>query len=193
VEDDPVEQGRTWKARRLKLVALLTLCIAIGAGIGGSPAGAHVGGTIEHIWNHLKPKADKRYVNQKQALWAVVNSNGTLARGSGVTAVVNDSAANKRVYFSRDVRGCAFSATIGLASNGGVEGAGFITVAGTGSDGPQGQPFQIGVFVRTTSVANTEATRGFHLQVTCSKVANAVPEVSARFGSSARRGGPNSR
>jgi hypothetical protein len=57
----------------------------------------------------------------------------------------------------------------------------------------QGQPFQHGVFVRTTSVANTEATRAFHLQVNCSKVANAVPEASARFGPSARRGDPNSR
>jgi hypothetical protein len=193
VEDDTLEQGRTSRGRKLKLAALLTLCIVIGAGIGGSPVGAHVGSTINHIWKHIKPKADKRYVNQRQALWAVVNGDGTLARGSGVTAVVNDSASNKRVYFSRDVRGCAFSATIGLAGNGGFESAGFITVAGTGAEGPQGQPLQNGVFVRTTSAANTEATRGFHLQVNCSKVANSVAEVSARFGPSARQGGANSR
>jgi hypothetical protein len=29
-----------------------------------TPAGAHVGGTVGHLWNdHIKPKADKRYAN----------------------------------------------------------------------------------------------------------------------------------
>jgi hypothetical protein len=28
----------------------------------GTPAGAHVGGTVNHLWNHLRPKADKRYL-----------------------------------------------------------------------------------------------------------------------------------
>jgi hypothetical protein len=47
--------------RRWKVVALLAAGIAIGVVLAGSPAGAHVGGTVNHLWGHLKPKADARY------------------------------------------------------------------------------------------------------------------------------------
>jgi hypothetical protein len=47
--------------RRWKVVALLATGIAIGVVMAGSPAGAHVGGTVNHLWGHLKPKADARY------------------------------------------------------------------------------------------------------------------------------------
>jgi hypothetical protein len=30
-------------------------------------AGAHVGGTVSHLWNkHIKPRADKRYVRKEE-------------------------------------------------------------------------------------------------------------------------------
>ena len=47
--------------RRWKVVALLATGMAIGLVLAGSPAGAHVGGTVNHLWGHLKPKADARY------------------------------------------------------------------------------------------------------------------------------------
>jgi hypothetical protein len=47
--------------RRWKVVALLATGIMIGVVMAGSPAGAHVGGTVNHLWNHLRPKADARY------------------------------------------------------------------------------------------------------------------------------------
>jgi hypothetical protein len=47
--------------RRWKVVALLATGIMIGVVTAGSPAGAHVGGTVDHLWSHLRPKADARY------------------------------------------------------------------------------------------------------------------------------------
>jgi hypothetical protein len=45
---------------RLRRVVLLAAGTLMGAAIVGTPVGAHVGGTITHLWNHLKPKADVR-------------------------------------------------------------------------------------------------------------------------------------
>ena len=56
------------RERRWKVVALLAAGIAIGVIMIGTPATAHVGGTVNHLWNHLKPKADDRYVKQAGAL-----------------------------------------------------------------------------------------------------------------------------
>jgi hypothetical protein len=50
------------KERRWKVVALLATGIVIGVVMAGSPAGAHhVGGTVNHLWGHLRPKTDARY------------------------------------------------------------------------------------------------------------------------------------
>ena len=49
------------KERRWKLVALLAAGIAIGVVLAATPATAHVGGTVNHLWGHLRPKADARY------------------------------------------------------------------------------------------------------------------------------------
>jgi hypothetical protein len=53
-------EGVEVRDRRWKVVALLATGIMIGIVIAGSPAGAHVGGTVNHLWNHLRPKADAR-------------------------------------------------------------------------------------------------------------------------------------
>jgi hypothetical protein len=50
------------KARRWRLAALLATGMAIGVVIAGTPALAHVGGTVSHLWSHLRPKADARYL-----------------------------------------------------------------------------------------------------------------------------------
>jgi hypothetical protein len=50
--------------RRGNLVALLAAGIMIGIVLAATPAGAHIG-TVSHLWNHhIKPLADKRYVNE---------------------------------------------------------------------------------------------------------------------------------
>ena len=49
--------------RPRRTIAVLAVGIAIGTTMAASPAGAHVGGTVSHLWNHLKPLADARYAN----------------------------------------------------------------------------------------------------------------------------------
>ena len=49
--------------RRWRAVALLAVGVTIGVSMVATPAGAHVGGTVSHLWDqHIKPKADERYV-----------------------------------------------------------------------------------------------------------------------------------
>jgi hypothetical protein len=51
-------------SRRWRTAAVLALGIVIGTMLLTTSAGAHVGGTVSHLWNkHIKPRADKRYVN----------------------------------------------------------------------------------------------------------------------------------
>jgi hypothetical protein len=58
---------RTKRGTRLRrTIVVLALGIAIGTMIVATPAMSHVGGTVSHLWNdHIKPKADARYVNVK--------------------------------------------------------------------------------------------------------------------------------
>ncbi len=50
------------KDRRWKTVALVAASLALGIVVAGTPATAHIGGWV-HNWNqHIKPKADARYL-----------------------------------------------------------------------------------------------------------------------------------
>lgn len=59
------EQGKR-ASRRWRTTAVLAVGVAIGTVMVGTPAGAHVGGTVSHLWGHLKPKADARYLNNNE-------------------------------------------------------------------------------------------------------------------------------
>jgi hypothetical protein len=48
--------------RRWTLVAVLATGMVVGIVMGGTPAAAHVGGSVSHLWSHLKGKADARYL-----------------------------------------------------------------------------------------------------------------------------------
>ena len=48
------------QTKRWTAVALLAAGIAIGVVMVATPAGAHVGGSVNHLWNQLKPKAEAR-------------------------------------------------------------------------------------------------------------------------------------
>lgn len=68
------------RERRWKLVALLAAGIAIGVVMMGTPAAAHVGGSVTHLWNqHIKPKTDARYYTKTQA-------NGRFLPGANLPA-----------------------------------------------------------------------------------------------------------
>jgi hypothetical protein len=57
------KKGTDRGMRRWRAATLLAVGAVIGMVMVATPAGAHVGGTVNHLWGHLKPKADARYVN----------------------------------------------------------------------------------------------------------------------------------
>jgi hypothetical protein len=92
------------------------------------------------------------------ALWSVVNSNGTLNRGSHVSSVGHLGAGIYEVIFDRDVSACAY---VGAISDTGFGAAfGFFSASKRG-----GQPR--GIFVETASTAGTIADEPFHVAVFC--------------------------
>lgn len=95
--------------------------------------------------------------------WAVVNGNGVLVRGKGLAA--GDPAARTgegiyHVIFNRDVRGCAYLATVGSPTVDAVPPNGQVHVAS--------HPTNVNaVRVRTTNDAGVALNRSFHLAVIC--------------------------
>ena len=93
-------------------------------------------------------------------LFAVVNADGTLARGQKAVSAARLSTGQYEVVFRKDVRKCAYVGTIGLSGSSGSSLPGEITVVGrSGNDR--------GVFVTTHSSAGAFADLGFHLAVLC--------------------------
>ncbi len=93
-------------------------------------------------------------------LWAVVNSDGSLARGSGVTSSQAFSGGSYEVIFSLNVTGCAYIATLGLSGSFGVASPGEIGVVGRSGNAN-------GVFISTRDSTGSGAAAGFHLLVMC--------------------------
>jgi hypothetical protein len=93
-------------------------------------------------------------------MFAVVNSNGTLARGRNAVSATRLGTGFYEVVFRKDVRKCAYLGTIGLSGAAGASLPGEITVVGrAGNDR--------GVFVTTHSSGGASADLGFHLAVLC--------------------------
>ena len=94
------------------------------------------------------------------AVWAVVNSDGTLARGFHVASTANLTAGGYEVIFDRNVRNCAYVASQGDSGAGAVPPAGHISVVGRSNN-------VNGVFISTFDAAGFFTNRGFHLTVHC--------------------------
>lgn len=92
------------------------------------------------------------------ALWAVVNANGTLARGSHVASAAALSPGIDEVVFDRDVTGCAYVASVGDPGFG--ANFGFVSVSKRG-----GKPN--GVFVEIANTAGTITALPFAVAVFC--------------------------
>jgi hypothetical protein len=93
-----------------------------------------------------------------QGHFAVVNANGTLARGFGVVSSARIAVGQYQVIFIQNVTRSAYLATIGLTGSAGVSPPGEIAVVGRA-----GNPN--GVFVQTFTSAGVPADRSFHLHV----------------------------
>jgi hypothetical protein len=118
-------------------------------------------------------------------LWAVVRSDGTLARGMGVTAVVRATNAQYNVTFNRNIRECMYLATTGAASNStsfwatppeAQANVSFYFPGGNGTDT---------VRVETSDSAGTLTPVDFHLGVFCGAASASAQALQAnRRGSS---------
>lgn len=91
---------------------------------------------------------------------AVVNADGTLARGRGVLSAAAQASAIYVVIFRYNIRSCAYVATIGLSGSTGFADFGEVTTVGQA-----GEPR--GVFLTTADSAGRYSPRGFHLVVVC--------------------------
>jgi hypothetical protein len=98
-------------------------------------------------------------------LFAVVESNGTLARGGHVTSLAKLSGANGGTYeviFDRTVSGCAYTATIGTTTFGGSIGPPPVTITtATRAGNPNG------VFIFEHQASGATIDEPFHLVVSC--------------------------
>lgn len=93
-------------------------------------------------------------------LFAVVEGNGTLVRGNGVTSVVKAGTGDYRVVFDRNLRGCGYTGNVGQTGDLGSQADGSVTVAGDNAN-------VNGVYVSTHNQAGTGTDRPFHLTVDC--------------------------
>jgi hypothetical protein len=77
-----------------------------------NPVAAHVNDSFRHLWGqHVKPKADNRYVNHSESPWAVIRSGGSVFVEEGVQSVTKTDTGEYDVVFRRRVTGCAATVT----------------------------------------------------------------------------------
>jgi hypothetical protein len=91
---------------------------------------------------------------------AVVNSDGTLARGLKATGAVRFGTGTYEVDFTKDITACGYTLAVGLSGNVGSSAPGTVNVVGR-----VGNPN--GIFVQTFDELGVAADRGFHVIVTC--------------------------
>ena len=109
---------------------------------------------------HVNVAAESDDDDDVTTLYAVVDANGTLARGHKAVSATRLGTGTYEVVFRKDVRRCAYLATIGLSGSAGASLPGEITVVGrSGNDR--------GVFLTTHSSGGASADLGFHLAVHC--------------------------
>ena len=155
------------KLQRISVIGSVLLAVAL-----SSPAWAkHNGGGESQAGGlpALEDRVDAQDVLIATLLgqnnWAVVNSDGTIARASSTAVTVSDAhVAGSGVYeidFGKDVHACEFQATLGGTGTAAVP-AGQITVTGdTDGDSPND------VTVSTFNSAGVATDGSFHVLVTC--------------------------
>ena len=133
-------------SRKIFVAAGATAVAAITLGLGLS--GAYASG---------KDQAPKP---QNGTIWAVVNSDGTLARQSkDITGALRVTTGQYRVFAKGDVRNCAYEATAGDA--------GLVAPPRTYADVAQGFFDTRAAFVETYDSTGTRVDSGFYLAILC--------------------------
>jgi hypothetical protein len=132
--------GRTLVGAGATAIAGITLGLGLGA--------AYASGKGE------KPRP------QKGTIWAVVNSDGTLARHSrDITGVVRLTTGQYRVFARGNVRNCAYEATAGAS--------GLSAPPRTYADVAQGFFDTRSTFVETYDSTGTRVDSDFYLAILC--------------------------
>ncbi len=93
-------------------------------------------------------------------IWAVVNANGSLARGFRAVSSQRLVTGRYLVTFNRNVRDAAYTGTIGLSGAVGLPPVGQIAVVGAAAS-------VNAVFVTTQNSLGAEVDQPFHLAVHC--------------------------
>ena len=107
------------------------------------------------------PKATFSNGVEKKSQWAVINSNGTVARASKnfVSSIKLGGTGSYQVDFKKVISNCALVAGLGVPGTGSNSGS--ATTAQRAGDQEHG------VFVATTDTTGASADRSFHLIVAC--------------------------
>ncbi len=92
------------------------------------------------------------------ALWAAVDSTGTLLRNKGAASALKTAVGTYQVIFNQDVVGCIYQATLGGPITGLVPGE--VSAA-------QRAGISAGVAVATFTSAGAAADRAFYIAVHC--------------------------
>ena len=147
-----------FSVRRRVIAGVTAFAAIVGIGAMTAPAAFSAGG--DNAGPAVAAPAASPDVAKKDR-WAVVNADGTLARGKGVQSLTHSAGAGSYiVFFNKDVTPCMYTATIGLGGSSGTSARGFITTVGAAAGAN-------GVFVTTDDIAGNPAERGFHLYVGC--------------------------
>jgi hypothetical protein len=115
------------------------------------------GGSIKESGLGTVPSA---FLASGSTHFAVVNAGGQQVRARGTTSAARTAEGRYQVIFDKDVRGCAYYATVGGPTAAAPPDNGQITVSGLGSN-------VNGVDIRTTGANGNDANKPFHLLVLC--------------------------
>jgi len=113
---------------------------------------------------------------------AVVESNGTLARGGNVVSLAKLSGTNGGTYeviFNATVAGCAYTANVGTSTNGGSVGPPPVTISTATRAGNSS-----GVFIFIHQANGATIDEPFHLVVVCPAAGAAPPAPATSVGGS---------
>lgn len=127
-------------SRRWRTVALVAIGVAIGTSMTATPVYSHVGGSVTHLWNHLKPKTDARYYTKGQAngRFALKGENGggnaDLLDGLDSTDFLRSNGKAADADLLDGVSSAEFLRTTGKAADAnlldGVDSSGFLPTTG---------------------------------------------------------------
>lgn len=115
------------------------------------------GGAIKESTLETVPGA---VIAHGSAHFAVVNAGGQQVRARGTTSAARTAEGRYQVIFDRDVRGCAYYATVGGPTAAAPPDNGQVTVSSLGTN-------VNGVDIRTTGANGNDANKPFHLLVLC--------------------------